>query len=335
MTDARLLGPWLRRFLAEHIVSERNLAVNTQRSYRDALVLLLAFVSSKLRQPVDRLAILDLTPARVLAFLAHLEEQRSCSPQTRNQRLTAIRAFALFVASRSPEHVAWCAQIRAIARKKTAPQPVRYLEKPEIEALLDAPDRAAPQGRRDHVLLLFLYNTGARASEAACLQVADLRLGAASSGHALATLRGKRGKQRQCPLWPRTALLLTELVAGRPAGASVFLNRRGQPLTRFGIHKLVRRNADAAAARQPSLTAKRVCPHMLRHTTATHLLRAGVDINTIRAWLGHAKIDTTNVYAEIDLETKAKAIASCDDSEQAPTKPWKEREGLLEFLRSL
>ena len=336
MTDPRSLGPWLRRFLTEHLVSERNLARNTQCSYRDTLALLLRFVSRKLRKPVDRLAVLDLTSERVLLFLAHLEEQRGCSPQTRNQRLTAICSFARFVGSRSPEHVEWCAQIRALPRKKTAPQPITYLEKSEIDAVLDAPSRATRQGRRERALLLFLYNTGVRASEAAQLKVGDLQLSASGAHSSLATVRGKGDKVRHCPLWPRTVRLLVDLVAGRGAQEHIFLNRHGQPITRFGIGRLVGRCATTAAAHEPSLVGKGVSAHVIRHTTATHLLRAGVDLNTIRAWLGHASLDTTSVYAEIDLETKAKAIALCDDTaEPKSTKPWREDTGLMAFLRAL
>ena len=335
MTDPGTLGPWLRRFLAEYLVSERNLARNTQRSYRDTLALLLPFVSRLACQPVERLRVLDLTAERVRGFLAHLEQERGCSPQTRNQRLTALRTFARFVGGRSPEHLEWCAQIRAIPLKKAVPKPVTYLEKPEIDALLAAPDRATPLGRREHAVLLFLYNSGARASEAAQLQIGDLRLAARPADHSLATLRGKGGKTRQCPLWPRTARVLAEQAGGRDAGECVFLSRLGRPYTRFGIRALVRRCAERAALRLPSLAAKRGNPHLLRHTTATHLLRAGVDINTVRAWLGHAKLETTNVYAEIDFETKAKAIAQCDGDEPTPTEPWAKDEGLMDFLRSL
>ena len=335
MTDTRTLGPWLRRFLTEHLVSERNLARNTQRSYRDTLVLLLPFVSRALRKPVDRLAVLDLTSERVLQFLAHLEDARRCSVQTRNLRLSAICSFARFVGSRSPEHVEWCTQIRALPRKKAAPKPISYLEKSEIDAVLDAPSRATRHGRRDRALLLFLYNTGVRASEAAQLTVGDLQLTVPASHPSLATVHGKGGKVRQCPLWPRTASLLAALVDGRPAAEPVFRNRNGQPITRFGIGRLVGRYATVAAARAPSLIGKRVSPHVIRHTTATHLLRAGVDLNTIRAWLGHAKLDTTNIYVEIDLETKAKAIALCDATEPRSATPWREDTGLMAFLRTL
>lgn len=296
---------------------------------------LLRFVAAQARRPLERLAVTDLTVERVRAFLAHVEESRGCLPQTRNQRLAAIRALARFVASRDPERIAWASQVRAIPLKKTAQQPVAYLEKPEIEALLAVPDRAQPHGRREHALLLFLYNTGARVTEAAQLQVGDLRLGARAATAALATLRGKGGKTRQCPLWEQTAHALEALVAGRAADECVFLSRQGRPFTRFGIRALVRRCAARAVGRVPSLAGKVVGPHVIRHTAATHLLRSGVDINTIRAWLGHAKLSTTNIYAEIDLETKAKAIACCDESETAPTERWRDRKDLMQFLRDL
>lgn len=194
MRDLRTLGPWLRRFLADYIVIERHLAANTQKSYRDSFKLLLPFVSTKVHKPVDRLDVEDLTPSRVLQFLAHLEEERDCSVQTRNQRLTAIRSFARFVASRDPVHLAWCAQIRAITTKKATPQPVSWMTKDEMEALLAVPDRQTPQGRAEHALLLFLYNTGARVSEATRLEVGNLQIGQHGGNHALVTLCGKRDK---------------------------------------------------------------------------------------------------------------------------------------------
>ena len=335
MRNSNTPGPWLRRFLVEHLVSERNLARNTQLSYRDTLALLLPFAADRAGKPIERLAVPDLSAERVLDFLTWLARERGCSPQTCNQRLNAIRTFARFVGSRSPEHLEWCGQVRAIAPKKTAPPPVTYLEKPEIDALLAAPDRDTAQGQRAHMLLLFLYNTGARVSEATALTIHDLQLAEGAQEHSLATLRGKRGKIRHCPLWPRTAELLRELLAGRAGDDCVFLSRLGRPFTRFGMRALVRRCAAKAATQVPSLARKRVSPHVIRHSTATHLLRAGVDINTIRAWLGHVSLDTTNVYAEIDFETKAKAIACCDPAEPAPSGHWKEDEGLMAFLRAL
>ena len=215
MTELRTLGPWLRRFVVEHVVTERNLARNTQKSYRDTFALLLPFVSARVRKPVERLAVQDLTARRVLQFLAYLEDDRRCSVQTRNQRLTAVRAFARFVASREPAHLEWSANVRSIAVKKTTPPPIGWLSKEEMEALLKVPDRKTPRGRMEYALLLFLYNSGARVSEATALQPKDLQIGRRDGGHALVTIHGKGGKLRQCPLWPRTERVLADLVQGR------------------------------------------------------------------------------------------------------------------------
>jgi site-specific recombinase XerD len=332
MDKTAMLGPWVRRFLLEHLVGERNLAANTQRSYRDTLVLLLPFVAEKVGKAVDRLSVVDLSAELIRLFLAELESARGCAIVTRNQRLAAIHALARFVGEHSPEHVDWCAQLRAIPFKKPAARAVvPYLDKAEMQALLAAPDQQTAQGRRDHALLLFLYNAGARAQEAAGLLIADLELRAS-----YVTLLGKGSKKRQCPLWPVTVRALSVLTAGRPASDPVFLNRCGRALTRFGIHTLVERYAVKVQSAVPSLANKRVSPHTLRHTTATHLLRAGVDINTIRAWLGHVSLNTTNVYAEIDLELKAKALAACEVAGGAKAeKRWRQDPQLMSFLRSL
>lgn len=332
MDNTTLLGTWIRRFLLEHLVAERNLALNTQRSYRDTLVLLIPFVAKKAGKAVDRLSVLDMSAELIRFFLADLETSRRCAIVTRNQRLAAIHALARFVGEHSPEHIAWCAQLRAIPFKKsTARAVIPYLDKSEMDALLAAPDGQTAQGRRDQALLLFLYNSGARASEAAQLLIADLSLSAS-----YVTILGKGGKKRKCPLWSATVRALTALIAGRSPADNVFLNRCGYPLTRFGIHTLIERYVDKLQVTMPSLSTKRVSPHTIRHTTATHLLRAGVDINTIRAWLGHVSLNTTNVYAEIDLEMKAKALAKCQVAEPAKgNRRWREDPKLMAFLHSL
>jgi integrase/recombinase XerD len=331
MNDLTLLGPWVRRFLLQHVIAERNLARNTQRSYRDALTLMIPFVAGKLRQTVDRLTVVDVSANLVRLFLADLEEARQCTIATRNQRLAAVHALARFVGEHSPEHIAWCGQIRSIPFKKANKAVIPYLDKPQMDALLASPDRQTAQGRRDHALLLFLYNSGVRAEEAAQLLVGELLLAGSS-----VKIRGKGGKERHCPLWPCTVAELTALIADRSPTAPVFLNRCGHPITRFGIHTLVERYVRKAQIQMPSLATKRISPHTIRHTTATHLLRAGVDINTVRAWLGHVSLDTTNIYAEIDLETKAKALAKCDVGDASKPKPrWRDDPGVMAFLRSL
>jgi site-specific recombinase XerD len=271
MNDMALLGPWVRRFLLEHLVTERNLARNTQRSYRDALILLIPFVAGRLHQSVDRLTLVGVSADLVRLFLADLEQSRQCAIATRNQRLAAIHALARFVGEHSPEHIAWSGQIRSIPFKKASKALIPYLDKPEMDALLSAPDRQTGQGRRDHALLLFLYNSGARAQEAAQLLICELDLAGCC-----VKIRGKGGKERQCPLWPSTIEELKPLIANRSPTACVFLNRCGHPITRFGIHALVERYVHRVQVKMPSLAAKRVSPHSIRHTTATHLLRAGV-----------------------------------------------------------
>lgn len=336
MTDHSLLGPWVRRYLLEYLVGERNLAPNTQRSYRDMLCALLPFTARSAQKQIDVLRIEDLSPDRVRAFLRHLEEDRGCGVSTRNQRLAAIHSLAHFIGLRSPEHVQWCGEIRTISFKK-APRPlVAYLEKAEMDALLAAPDTGTAQGHRDHAVLLFLYNTGARADEVAHVRVADLDLGRTTGRDSSSVLiHGKGNKLRRCPLWAKTVNGLLPLVNGRGPEESVFRNRRSQRLTRYGVHALVERYAVVVAAKMPSVAKKRVSPHTIRHTAATHLLRAGVDINTIRAWLGHVSLRTTNVYAEVDLEMKAKALANCEVEGEGTQKPWREDKGLMEFLRAL
>jgi len=336
MTDHSLLSPWVRRFLLEYLVSERSLARNTQRSYRDTLSQLLPFIARLARVPIDRLRIEQVSAARVRDFLRNLEESRGCGIATRNQRLAAIHSLAQFIGVRCPEQLQWCGEIRAIQAKRIPRSLVTYLEKPEMDALLAAPDQRNRQGRRDYAVLLFLYNTGARADEVAQVRIADLDLARIPSADFSSVLiHGKGNKQRRCPLWARTVQELVPLVQGRSPSEYAFLNRRQEPLTRFGIHALVKRYATAAAVRMPSMTKKRISPHVIRHTTATHLLRSGVDINTIRAWLGHVSLATTNIYAEVDLEMKAKALGACEIGDDGRKPPWRQDKGLMEFLRNL
>jgi site-specific recombinase XerD len=325
-----LVGPWIRRFLVEYLVLERNYSPNTQQSYRNTFLLFLPFAAKRCRCAVDRLPLAAIKPKLLREFLEHLAAARHCGPSTINQRLATLRAWVRFVAERSPEHLEWSSQIQTIHFKKHAPTPMTYLEKDEVKALLSAPDRSKPQGFRDYVLLLFLYNTGARVSEACRLTVGDLDL-----AMPVATLYGKGRKIRRCPLWKITASVLRELVADRPSNQAVFLSQRDQPLTRYGVHTLIERHARRAAVKVPTLSAKRISPHCLRHTTGMHLLRSGVDINTIRVWLGHVSIQTTHIYAESDLNMKAEALARCEAPLLQSTKRRPAPKGLMGFLKSV
>lgn len=332
MSDQDLLHRWVRRFLLEHLVVERNLARNTQKSYRDTLIVLLPFLAQTTKKPIERLCVEDLSADRVRYFLEHVEKQRRCSGATRNLRLAAIHSLARFIGAHSPEHLVWSSAIRAVPFKKVTHAPVVYLEKAEIEALLAAPDRRTAQGARDFAMLLFLYNTGARADEAAHAKVGDLSMRRYQS----VQLLGKGSKIRRCPLWPQTVQVLEPLIHQRGDDEYVFLNRLGEPMTRFGIHALVARMAARARMHAPSLQRKRVSPHSIRHTSAVHMLRSGVDINTIRAFLGHVSLDTTHIYAEVDLEMKTKALGLCDIPEIAMPKRRLQRYAqTIQFLKSL
>jgi site-specific recombinase XerD len=207
---------------------------------------------------------------------------------------------------------------------------MNYLDKEEMKALLASPDQQNEQGFRDYALLLFLYNTGARASEASNLRIGDLDLLSP-----VATLHGKGRKVRQCPLWNLTAATLRSLVKNKTASQAVFVNRYGQPLTRYGIHILVKRHARQAVASAPTMHTKRVSPHTIRHATAMSLLRAGVDINTIRIWLGHVSLQTTHIYAESDLKMKAQALACCEAPLLDPGKKTTTQKGLMGFLKMI
>ncbi len=336
MKDNRVLAPWIKRFLLEYLPADRNFARNTQHSYRDALRLFVIFASATLRRKPDELLVEELGADLVKKFMCHIEERRKCSVATRNQRLAALRTLAKFVGEHSPEHLSWCAQIRNIPFKKSEHRPIAYLEKDEIDTLLATPKRGSQLGSRDYALLLFLYNTGARADEVAQLTICDLRLcGPQEKSQSLVQLRGKGNKIRFCPLWASTTAVLKELIRGRNEQERVFLGRSRRAMTRFGVHDIVTRYARLGRGNRAGLRHKRIGPHTIRHTTATHLLRAGVDINTIRAWLGHVSIDTTNIYAETDLEMKAKALGMCEAKLRQPRKRWRDNPDLLKFLAQL
>ena len=328
--NKELAGPWIRRFLVEYVIAERNYSSNTQHSYRDMFRLFLPFAAKRCRCTLDQLPLDRIKPKLLREFTGYLEQTRHCGPCTINQRLKALRAWATFVGTNNPEHLEWSRQVKTVRFKKQPTGPINYLGKEEMKVLLAMPDQKKAQGFRDYTLLLFLYNTGARASEASHLMVEDLDL--VSS---VATLRGKGRKIRQCPLWKTTVAALRQLTRNRKSSQSVFLNRHGKPLTRYGIHTLVKRHARHAAVESPSLRSKCVSPHTIRHATAMTLLRSGVDINTIRVWLGHVSLQTTNIYAESDLEMKAKALACCEAPLLLPNKERANQRGLMGFLKTI
>lgn len=332
------LGAVIYRYFEQHLKAERGVRQATIRSYSETVRLFLAFTAQQTRRRVTRLTLADLTADRVRAFLTHLEQDRGNSIATRNQRLAALHTLFAFVASEKPEVLQEAQRVSHIPTKRTQPPGTWYLERDQVDALFAGLPTTGANALRDHALLLFLYNTGARAQETADLRIGNLHLQAP----ARVVLHGKGGKHRSNPLWPRTAELLDQLLEGnsefRDPNQPVFISRRGTPLTRFGIYKLVKRHTHNLTT---SLGNDRgsITPHVLRHTTAVHLLEAGVDVNVIRAWLGHASIDTTNRYAEINTRTKEAALEAClppRDSGEFPRKPvWQDDHSLLTWLRNL
>jgi len=326
----KYLSYWIRRFLLEYIICIKNLSKNTQLSYRDAFKLLIPFMSKKEKKKPEVLLVEDLTPDSITSFLSSLEINRKCSVSTRNQRLAAIYALSRFIAQNCPEYVEWCRLIHTVPAKKSPGTIITCLEKDEMDALMAAPDPNNRQGKRDYALLLFLYNTGARADEAAGLKISGLHLDKQT-----VCLHVKGDKQRFCPLWKSTVNELKALIKDRDSGDNVFKNRHNQPLTRFGIYTIVEKYATKAAKSKPLMAEKRVSPHTIRHTTATHLLQSGVDINTIRAWLGHVSINTTNIYAEINLKMKSEALACCEIKGKKKNSHWKDDKKIMDFLDGL
>lgn len=332
------LGYWIRPFLMEYLVTIKNYSINTVKSYRDSLTLFLVFIKDTTKKKIEQIRLEDITPVLIERFLKSIEENRRCSISTRNQRLAAINSLAQFIATKCPEQVEWSRMIHTVPPKKKVKSLITYLEKEEMDALLNAPDRKEVQGRKDYALLLFLYNSGARSSEVCNLQIKDLFLPRNSTSTAIVTICGKGNKIRRCPLWESTVVELKKMISNRAEDEYIFLNRYGNPLTRFGVFEMIDRIVKVASKTSPKLKDKNISPHVIRHTTASHLLQAGVDINTIRVWLGHTSVETTNIYAEVNMEMKAKALKECEIeafSEVESKSEWKNDDKLMSFLKSL
>jgi len=330
------LATALHGFLTNYVPRQRAMSPDTLHSYRDSLKLLLQFVAGKKADP-SRLTLEQLTCNQVMDFLDHLETVRRNKASTRNVRLSAIHSFFRYVGATYPEHLALAQQILSIPFKRTGLQEIQHLEFTEVQSILGGINRSRHGGRRDHVLLAFMFNTGARVSEVVGLQACDLRLNSPASVH----LRGKGRKDRSCPLWPETArairLYLEECQIAPHEARSVFLNYRGEPLTRFGVRHILQKHIRRAAPRVASLKRKRLHPHSMRHSTAVHLLRSDVDLSTIANWLGHESINTTNRYLTLDLEVKREALAKAKPivSRARRSASWRSDRNLIRWLESL
>jgi integrase/recombinase XerD len=332
------LGICVEKFFREYLPVLRGMSQHTIRSYRDALILFLRFVSDHGGQRLEDLDLGAFTAEQVGRFLTSLEAERHNGIATRNARLAALHTFARFLATESPEHLAELQRILGVPFKRGARNaPIEYLESVEVETLLQQIDRSTEMGRRDYALFVLMFNTGARVQEVLDLRLSDVR----TDPPCQVRLHGKGGKVRLCPIWTSTARQLNELAQRTPRdGATdgfLFTNRRGGKLTRFGVRYLLNKYIAAGEATASTLKDKRIHPHSLRHTTAIHLFKAGVDFATISQWLGHASLNTTMRYARADLDLKRQALAQVFPDALAPPTSGGARVGIdiVEWLRRL
>jgi len=311
MTSDSALARHLHTFFHAHLIAQRSVSSHTVLAYRDALKLLLRFAAERCGTSVTGLLIEDLHAEMVLAFLDHLERDRHNSVATRNARLAALHVFYRHVASRDPQSFALCQRVLGVPAKRAPRREVDYLEREEMDALLGVMDRSRPDGRRDHALVTFAWQTGARVGEITVLRTCDLQLEAPAH----VRIWGKGRKERVVPLWPSTAAVLRAWIDERNldprSQAPVFVNLRGRPLTRWGVRHILKKHARIAAGSCPTMAEKRIHPHVIRHTTAVHMLQSGADASAIRDVLGHQSAETTWRYTRINLEMKRKAVESC------------------------
>jgi len=334
------LGNTIYLFFEDYLKCQKGVQYKTIQSYRDTLRLFLQFVSKVSHCSITKLSLSDMTSDCVSRFLKSLEENRNNKVQTRNQRLVALRTFFGYIARQDPQMLKEAQQVAALPTKRTSPPETFYLEHDEINLLFTNLADCTKNSLRDYILLLFLYNTGARVEEVAQLKVSNLEL----NGQLRVHLHGKGNKWRVCPIWKKTSDLLSRIIKENNCtdkhDCPVFLSRSGRALTRFGIYKIVRRHTAQFNKKTANGTNKYVSPHLIRHSTAVHLLESGVDVNVIRAWLGHVSLQTTNRYAEISLKMKAKALKICEPQLDVSTVHrkhpiWRDDSSLLKWLKSL
>jgi len=335
MACSNELAAAIRDFFADHLPRLRGMSPHTLQSYRDSFKLFLRFLSVEMKRNVAVLNLQDLTPERLIRFLQHLEDARKNTAATRNVRLAAVHSFFRYLATRHPERLEQCQQMLRIPFKRARTRSVEYLEYDEIEAVLGAIDRRSSDGRRDYILMVMMFNTGARVQEIVDLKPCDLQL--QRPFHV--RLFGKGRKERICALWPKTAQIVKTFLSERQIEADnrepLFRNHCGRPLTRFGVRYILAKYCRRAQPQKPTLTSKRLHPHSMRHSTAVYLLKTGTDLVTISQWLGHASVNTTNRYTTVDLEMKRKAIEKAKSPGQTRSASWRKNPSILEWLESL
>lgn len=326
------LAAVLQAFFLERLVAQRNASPQTVAAYRDSFRLLLQFAQQHVGKAPERLELTDLDAPVVLAFLDHLERKRRNTIRSRNARLAAIRSFAHFAALKDPTALPSLQGVLAIPMKRFDKPLLGFLSKHEIQAILNAPPSDRWSGQRDRIMFAALYNTGARVSELTGLRVADVVLDGSTCVH----LHGKGRKDRSVPLWPTTATQLRRWlprIDSRP-DRPLFPSTRGGRLARPAVTARLRLAVQRAAGQCPSLVNRHVSPHCVRHSTAMHMLQAGVDITVIALWLGHENPATTHMYVEADLAMKERALQAVQPPHMKQTR-YRPTDRLLAFLQGL
>jgi integrase/recombinase XerD len=326
------LAPTLQAFFTDRLTRQRDASPNTIAAYRDTWRLLLGFVADQIAKPPSQLDLADLDAEIIAAFLDHLEHDRGNGASTRNARLAAIRSLFRFAALRHPEHAADIERVLAIPTKRTDRPLVSFLTDQEIDALLAAPDLTTWFGRRDRALLTLAIQTGLRISELTGLHCADLHLGTG----AYVACHGKGRKDRTTPLTRASVTVLEAWLterAGRPDDP-LFPTRQGVPLTRDAFERRLKIHTARAVIGCPSLAAKTITAHVLRHTAAMRLLHAGIDTSVIALWLGHENVETTQIYLRADLTLKERAINRTTPPRTPPGR-YRPDDTTLAFLDSL
>ena len=327
-----LLAPTLEAFFTDRLARARLASPHTISAYRDTFRLLLGFVCKGSRKAASALDFADLDAPQIGAFLEHLERDRGNAPRTRNARLAAIHSFFRYAGFRHPEHAALIARVMAIPARRVERALVTYLSRPEVDALLAAPDRRTSLGRRDHALLLLAVQTGLRLSELTGLTCGDVHLNAGPYVRCL----GKGRKERCTPLTRQTVAVLRAWLRERGGRSDepLFPGRGGGRLSADAVGRLVGRHVAAAARVVPSLRGRRITPHVLRHTSAMQLLTSGVDTTVIALWLGHEHTRTTQIYLHADLSIKERALDRTVPPAGAPGR-YRPPDPLLAFLENL
>lgn len=326
------LAPTLGAFFTDRLIGQRGASGHTIAGYRDTWRMLLSFAAQRTGKNPCQLDIADLDAPLIAAFLDHLEHGRGNTVRTRNNRLAAIRSLFAWAALRHPEHAASIQRVLAITPKRFQRNLVTYLTSEEADALIAACDKRAWTGRRDHALIVLAVQTGLRISELAALTVGDITLGTGAHVHTV----GKGRKERRTPLLPATVAVLRAWIAERHGapGDPLFPASTGRPLSRDAIERRITLHAGNAARTRPSLRAKHVTAHTLRHSCAMNLLQAGNDVAVIALWLGHEQVSTTSIYLHADMTQKERAIARATPPNARPGR-YRAPDSLLAFLETL